>query len=97
MRLFRKLLGIGLLAASIAYVRGRRRAHRIARGAEVSFDDLVGTSVAVNDDLIEVATTSGMTDVDPEPLSHVAGEGIDLERDLEAHDSIKDLRDRLPR
>jgi hypothetical protein len=87
---------MGFLAASIVFVRGRRRAQRIARGADVHFDDLVGTSVA-NENLVEVATTSGIADVDPGPLSHVAGEGIDLDRNRDAHESITDLRDRLRR
>jgi hypothetical protein len=97
MRLFRKLLGMSLLAASIAFVRGRRRALRVARGAEERFDNVVGTSVPSNEDLVEVATSSGIADVDPEPLSHVAGEGIDPIRDVEAHDSIKAVRERMPR
>jgi hypothetical protein len=48
------------------------------------------------EDLHEIATHSGIADVDPEPLSQVAGEGIDLDRDVEAHESIRDLRERLP-
>lgn len=50
-----------------------------------------------NDNLVAVATESGIADVDPVPLSNVAGEGIDLERDVAAHTELRDLRDRLPR
>ena len=58
-------------------------------------DVLVGRSV--DEDMVAVATESGIADVDPEPLSHVAGEGIDLDRDVAAHEEIADLRERLPR
>jgi hypothetical protein len=39
---------------------------------------------------------TGIAEVDPVPLSHVAGEGIDLDRDVEAHSEIRELRERLP-
>lgn len=79
------------------YVRGRRRALRAARGAEERFDDNFGTSVPSNENLVDVATKSGIADVDPTHLSHVAGEGIDPVRDREAHESIVETRDRMPR
>ena len=74
----------------------------VSPGADDSdFDDSIGTSVAANDNttenLVAVATESGIADVDPVPLSHVAGEGIDPERDVKAHTELRDLRDRLPR
>jgi hypothetical protein len=101
MRLVRRLLGFGLLAASVLFVRGRRRAARALNnpvGAdELHFDDSIGTSVPANENLVDVATQSGIADVDPEPLSHVAGEGIDPDGDLKAHTELRDLRDRLPR
>jgi hypothetical protein len=97
MRFLRKLLGAALIGAGVVYLRGRRKALAMARGAEEAFDDRFGTSVPNEADMIEVATTSGIADVDPEPLSQVAGEGIDPVRDLAAHDDIKALRDRLPR
>lgn len=103
MRFVRKLLGIGLLAASVVYLRRRRRVLRgpsAARGPspeEVRFDDTVGTSVASTEDLFEIATRSGIADVDPLPISHVAGEGIDPVRDIEAHTSIAESRERMPR
>lgn len=101
MKVVRKVLGFGLLAASIAFLRGRRRAQRLvhteARGADARFDDNFGTSVPTNENLVDVATKSGIADVDPEPLSHVAGEGIDPTRDVKAHEDIREVRERLPR
>ncbi len=88
---------MSLLAVSVIVVRGRRRALRSARGADVRFDELVGTSIPTNEDLVEVATKSGIADVDPGPISHIAGEGVDPVRDLEAHGSIRMIRERLPR
>ena len=58
--------------------------------------------VARNDDepnadqLRDIATHSGIADVDPEPLSQVSGEGIDLDRDVDAHEKIREQRERLP-
>ena len=40
---------------------------------------------------------AGIAEVDPVPLSHVAGEGIDLDGDVEAHTKIPEQRERLPR
>jgi hypothetical protein len=48
------------------------------------------------EDLRDIATRSGIADVDPEPLSHTAGEGIDLDRDVEAHEKIREQRERMP-
>ena len=67
------------------------------RGADARFDDNFGTSVPTNENLVEVATKSGIADVDPVPLSHVAGEGIDPTRDVKAHEDIAALRERMPR
>ena len=50
----------------------------------------------INEDLRNVATRSGIADVDPEPISHVAGEGIDLDRDVNAHEEIREQRERMP-
>jgi hypothetical protein len=97
MRLVRKLLGIALLAGGVVYLRGRRKALAMARGADASFDNQFGTSVPVHEDLVDIATESGIADVDPEPLSHVAGEGIDPVRDVAAHDEIIEQRERLLR
>lgn len=59
-------------------------------------EDLGISQADIEEDLRVVATRSGIADVDPQPISHVAGEGIDLDRDLEAHESIKAVRDRMP-
>ncbi|NVB80403.1 MAG: hypothetical protein HOV81_18570 [Kofleriaceae bacterium] len=59
-------------------------------------EDLGISQADIEEDLRVVATRSGIADVDPQSISHVAGEGIDLDRDLEAHDSIKAVRDRMP-
>jgi hypothetical protein len=69
----------------------------MARAAEAKFDDQFGTSVGAAPSMVDVATESGIADVDPEPLSQVSGEGIDPVLDTRAHDEIRELRDRLPR
>lgn len=77
----------------------RDEAISTASAESVDFDDNLGTSIPANENenLVDVATKSGIADVDPEPLSHVAGEGIDLDGDVKAHSELRDLRDRLPR
>lgn len=59
-------------------------------------EDLGISQSDIDSDLREVATRSGIADVDPQSISQVAGEGIDLERDLAAQESIKAVRDRMP-
>ncbi|HTL35491.1 MAG TPA: hypothetical protein VL326_20325 [Kofleriaceae bacterium] len=49
----------------------------------------------IDADMRDVATKSGIADVDPEPLSHIAGEGIDLDRDVNAQKDIKEQREKL--
>jgi hypothetical protein len=97
MRFVRNLLGMALLGAGVMFVRGRRKALSMARGADEKFDDNFGTSVPNDENLVDIATKSGIADVDPEPLTQISGEGIDPVRDLAAHDDIKAVRDRLPR
>jgi hypothetical protein len=54
MRFVRRLLGFALLGAGVVYLRGRRRALAVARGADERFDDRVGTSAPSTEDLIDV-------------------------------------------
>jgi hypothetical protein len=44
----------------------------------------------------EAAVPPGISDVDPEPLTQIAGEAVDPEAVRTAHESIRDQRDRLP-
>jgi len=50
----------------------------------------------INDDLRDVATRSGIADVDPVPLSQTSGEGIDVDSVITAHEEIREQRERLP-
>jgi hypothetical protein len=54
MKFVRKLLGIALVSAGVVYLRGRRRALSMARGADQTLDDQVGTSAPTTEDLIDV-------------------------------------------
>ena len=58
--------------------------------------DLGISQSQLDSDLRDVATRSGIADVDPQSISQIAGEGIDLERDRAAHESVKAVRDRMP-
>jgi hypothetical protein len=96
------MLGAALLLKRL--VRSRRGAHETPTD-ETGFGRFAGRHdepgyealSALDDDLRAIATESGIANVDPEPISHVAGEGIDLDRDVAAHREIADLRERLPR
>ena len=59
------------------------------RGSAYEDDEHRGT-------MRDVATRSGIADVDPEPLSQISGEGIDREREGSSHEDHRELRDRMP-
>ena len=81
-------VGIGAIGAGMRYWRKRR--------AQTP-DDLPIAGQMVDTDLRDVAMHSGIADVDPQNLSHVAGEGIDLDLDTAAHDVLVEVRERMPR
>lgn len=84
----------GMIAAAVLL----KRLVRARRAMNATPTDEVGLGArdVLDEDMRAVATESGIADVDPEPISHVAGEGIDLDRDIAAHQEITDLRERLP-
>ena len=93
----------GMFAAAVMLkklVRSRRTEH-VTPTDEAQFaghdDPGFAALRELDDDLHAIATESGIANVDPEPLSHVAGEGIDLDRDIAAHREIAEQRERLPR
>jgi hypothetical protein len=105
MKLATKLVVVGsLIAASAAalvliLIRNRDRLHR----GDVADADL-GLAVDLGDpgdelvaEVTVIATSSGMADVDPEPLAQTSGEGIALDPVAAAHTEIEELRERLPR
>src|SRR5690349_11401623 len=75
-------------------VRSRRAGH-VTPTNETEFAAGTVAIAQLEEDLAVIATQSGIADVDPEPISHVAGEGIDLDRDIAAHEEIAEQRDRL--
>jgi hypothetical protein len=103
MKLVTKLVITGSLISAAALVlervleRGRRRPCAPA-GADLGIAADLGDP---GDELVEevsvIATSSGIADVDPEPLAQTAGEGIPIEPVEAAHTEIEELRERLPR
>jgi hypothetical protein len=85
----------GLIAAAVVL----KKLVRSRRGANVTPTDELGLGATdlPEPDLAAVATESGIANVDPVPLSQIAGEGIDLDRDIAAHQEIPELHERLPR
>jgi hypothetical protein len=81
-------VGIGAIGAGLKYWRKHRG---------MAPEDLPIGGQFVDTDLRDVAMHSGISDVDPQNLSHVAGEGIDLDLDTAAHDVLVEVRDRMPR
>jgi hypothetical protein len=76
-------------------VRSRRRA-KIAPAVTAPEARLAAPEMR-DEDFTAIATRSGLADVDPQYISHVAGEGIDLDRDVAVHEDIVEQRERLPR
>lgn len=87
------MIGVALILKKV--VRSRRAAH-VTPTDETEFAAGTLAVAQLEDDLAAIATESGIANVDPEPISHVAGEGIDLERDIAAHEEIAEQRDRMP-
>jgi hypothetical protein len=93
---------IGTAVVLKKLVRSRRGAH-VTPTDETGFGRFAGEHdepgyqalATLDDDLRAIATESGIANVDPEPISHVAGEGIDLDRDVAAHREIAEQRQRL--
>ncbi|MBA3396881.1 MAG: hypothetical protein H0T89_29900 [Deltaproteobacteria bacterium] len=96
----KRILKLLLLGSSVAYLLHLLRQTERARpagesglGADVR-EDIVGVTI---EDAVLIATESGLADVDPGPLSHVAGEGIDLDADRRAQTSVREQRERMPK
>lgn len=85
MRLLPTLL---LAAGGVAYYRHRKRA------TSSTLDDSLG--VMPESSVREMATSSGISDVDPAALSTI-GEAQDPDAIENAHTELADLHDRLPR
>ncbi len=101
-RITKLLLGtlIGGTAWQI-YKWGRPASLRGRAGEATGIGDQLGDLGADPGDtviveIVEFVTDAGIADVDPEPLSHVAGEGIDPDRDVAAQSEIKEQRARMP-
>jgi hypothetical protein len=93
------LLAAGVIVKKL--VRSRRAARTMPTDEIASSappHDISYNAVAeLKKDLAVIASESGIANVDPEPISHVAGEGIDLDGDVRAHEEIAEQRARLPR
>jgi hypothetical protein len=100
MKLMTKLIVLGSVVAGAIYLDRRRRLRSGDVEMEIAeeLDELADyQDLADVEDLMVVAVTSGIADVDPEALSQVAGEGIDQDANEAAHEDLQDLRERLPR
>lgn len=95
-----------LIAATAWFLRKRDRKPRPPPRQDA--DNIEGADLGLaadlgdpGDELAEeataIATSSGIADVDPEPLAQTAGEGIVPDAVEAAHTEIEELRARLPR
>lgn len=92
-----KLVVVGLAVVGAASLVQRARARLQARGAESEDTSIVGDDPSITDaDLVVVAVESGIAEVDPEGLAQM-GEGIDLDANEAAHESVTEQRGRMPR
>ena len=81
MRITRRVLYVLGLAAAIAIVRWRRRARSAPAKARVR----------------GAPGIAGIAEVDPEPMTQIAGEGIDRDANRAAHEDVAEQRAKLPR
>ena len=96
MKLTTKLIGAGVLGAAVAGAGIVRRRAKRAQSPAMRPEDLPVAGQMTDTDLRDIAMHSGISDVDPQNLSHVAGEGIDLDLDTAAHDTLVEVRERMP-
>jgi hypothetical protein len=85
-RLFVMALASVAGAVVIDTVRQRRRLREPTRDRELDIEDAT-----------LIATNSGLASIDPQPITHVAGEGIVPGEDDQSRDNVQSVRDRLPR
>jgi hypothetical protein len=91
------IAGAVIAAAVIVKKLVRSRRHAKITPAVTATEGGLAAPELRAEDLTAIATRSGIADVDPQYISHVAGEGIDLDRDVAAHEEILEQRERLPR
>jgi hypothetical protein len=90
-----KLVVAGLAIFGAVSLAQRVR-HRMLRGRAVGEPELPSEDPSITDaDLVVIAVESGIADIDPEGLAQM-GEGIDLDANEAAHESIASQRDRMP-
>lgn len=80
----------GALGLAIAAIRARRKRMVGAHGLGADVD------TAGAPDLSSAAPSVGISEVDPQPITHVAGEGIVPGEVEAAHGTISEQRERLP-
>lgn len=91
-----KLLAVGsLLALGGRWLKRQSAFSLTATGASPLGSDRVDAGMSALSGAPDLDGT-GIADVDPVPLTQVAGEGIDLDRDVQAHTEIAEQRERLP-
>lgn len=109
MKLVTTLVLAGSLIIAAAWFLRRKRdsnPHPAPRPQADEIEEVTDLGLAADlgdpgDELAEevsvIATSSGLAEVDPEPLAQTAGEGIALDAVEAAHTEIEELRARLPR
>jgi hypothetical protein len=94
MRTATKLLAIGLAIGVVVVVARTRRQRRA--GADQPTNDFQPAPLADASPGDEVVIPPGIAQVDPAPLTQIAGEGIEPESTQAAHEEIPERRERLP-
>jgi len=109
MKLVTTLVLAGSLIAAAGWLLGRKRDRNAPpaprpQAAESEDDTDLGLAADLGDpgdelaeEVTVIATSSGIAEVDPEPLAQTAGEGIALDPVEAAHTELEELRARLPR
>jgi hypothetical protein len=84
MKTLLKLIGlVGIVATAILVDRRRRK-------------PLLEPVLRTPHDIVDAEIILGIAEIDPEPLTQVAGEGIDPDATREAHEGPREQRAKMP-
>lgn len=97
MKIMTKLLALaGLVWTAILIDRRRQRRLGGRPGDAWGSDAKDRFGVPLDAVVVEAELVTGIADVDPEPLTQVAGEGIDPSATRTAHRAVTEQRGRMP-
>ena len=96
MKLAIKLLAVAGIVWAAILVDRRLRKTPGATGPGADVEPDASTARSADTAAIDADIIIGIAEIDPEPLTQVSGEGIDLDATETAHRAPRDQRERMP-